>query len=487
MEDETLLYINEANYKTKRKFQCPYCDYKGLREDLVDHIEKRHPNEIPEEWTAARVVYKVVNGRSEGICMVCGGPTEWNEDRWKYEKLCSDKCKKELAAKYAKNTENVYGAGYKVYEDPEHQQKMLNARRISGKYKFRDGGEVSYTGNYELERLKFMDNAMNYKSWEIMSPGPVIEYMMDGKKHFWITDCYILSHNLVIDDKDGGDNPNNRNMEEYRRKQLAKEATIKKQGKYNYLRLTNKDFSQLLYALADIKSRMIDDVEMNKPYETYAYINENAAIMGAFPPDAAHTRHVTITPFMMNNAFGGDSTYIGMSKGSTGDMLYVSDDGKLKKKKARDVYESCPNQPFKTTINPEALLRIYEAYINQEEVDKSFLYEVATGKRLYDMDQFHFDPLLEAVDIEKEIKYINLIEEASLRREANLALNGVDFSIGVFTDTEMYKSNRLLEGYRHLQLKQDPKGYFVFNESTGKRTPSYPDIDLIPRMLLTLM
>ena len=103
------------------------------------------------------------------------------------------------------------------------------------------------------------------------------------------------------------------------------------------------------------------------------------------------------------------------------------------------------------------------------------------------MDQFHFDPLLEAVDIEKEIKYINLIEEASLRREANLALNGVDFSIGVFTDTEMYKSNRLLEGYRHLQLKQDPKGYFVFNESTGKRTPSYPDIDLIPRMLLTLM
>ena len=487
--EETLLYINEASYKTKRKFQCPYCDYRGLREDLVSHIEQKHPTQIPEDWTAARVVYKVVNGKSEGICMVCGSPTDWNEDRWKYDKLCTNpKCKQELAAKYTANTKNKHGEDYEIYNDPDHQKKMLEARRISGKYKFRDGGEVAYTGNYELERLKFMDTVMGYKSWEIMSPGPVIEYTTsDGKKHFWITDCYILTHNLVIDDKDGGNNPNNRNMDEYRAKQLAKEKAIRDQKKYNYLRLTNKDFGQLLYALADIKSRFIDDIDMNKPHETHSYINENAAIMGAFPPDAAYQSHVHVTPFMMNNAFSGKGdTYIGLSKGSKGDMIYVDDSGKLKKKKAKDVYESCPNKVFECEASIEALKTIAEAYVNQTTVNKFFLYETVTNKRLYDLDQLEFDPLLESVDINDQIDCISLIEDASLRREANIALNGTDFSIDVFTNTELFKANRLLEGHRDLHVKQDPKGYFVINESTGKRTPSYPDIDLIPRKFLKL-
>lgn len=484
MNNETLI-ITEANYKTKRNFQCPYCDYKGQREDLVDHIEKKHPNEIPEDWTAARVVYKVVNGKDHGECMVCGVETQWNEDRWKYDKLCGDpKCTKELADRYAARTKGKYGDDYNIYKDPEHQKKMLEGRRISGKYKFRDGGEVSFVGEYERARLEFMDKTMNYKSWEIMSPGPTIEYIFDGKKHFWITDCYILSHNLVIDDKDGEDNPNQRNMGEYRKKQLAKEKAIKDQKQYNYLRLTNKNFSQLLYALADIKVRMIDDMDNKKPHETYSYVNENAAIMGAFPPDAAQGSHVMITPFVMNNVFGGEDLCIGVSKGSKGNMIFVGSDGKLKKKKAKEIYENCAYKAFSAIASQSSLEKINEAYESQETVTKFFIYETITGKHLYDLDQLEFDPVLESIDSEKFINGLESIEEASLRREAYIVFNGTDFAIDIFTESELFKAKRLLNETPHLIIKQDPKGYFAINEETGKRTGSYSDIDSIPRKLL---
>ena len=45
---------------------------------------------------------------------------------------------------------------------------MLAGRKISGKYKFRDGTLKDYCGSYELTALEFMDKVLEIKSSDIL-------------------------------------------------------------------------------------------------------------------------------------------------------------------------------------------------------------------------------------------------------------------------------------------------------------------------------
>ena len=60
----------------------------------------------------------------------------------------------------------------------------------------------------------------------------------------------MIPYNLIIEVKDGGDNPNNRSIPEYRAKQISKEKMI-----------TNNDFGQLLSMLAELKKQVVDKHE----------------------------------------------------------------------------------------------------------------------------------------------------------------------------------------------------------------------------------
>ena len=247
-----------------KKHKCRYCDYRGTKEDLIQHMDDKHPELIPEGYTAGRCVFNWINHKDRGVCVVCKRETEWNEDRLKYNRLCGRKqCKEALRAKYSKNMINVHGTD-NLLTRADQQELMLQHRRISGKYKFSDGGYHIYCGSYEQKTLEFLDKVLKYKSSEILSPGPIFEYDFKGKKLKWITDIFIIPYNLVIEVKDGGDNKNNREMPEYRAKQIAKEDMIKKLNKYNYLRLTNNNFEQLMHILAELKSRLIDDSKRDK-------------------------------------------------------------------------------------------------------------------------------------------------------------------------------------------------------------------------------
>jgi len=52
-------------------------------------------------------------------------------------------------------------------------------------------------------------------------------------------------------------------MVDYRAKQEAKEKMITNLGTYNYLRLTDNDFSQLLSILAELKMNAVEDKTEN--------------------------------------------------------------------------------------------------------------------------------------------------------------------------------------------------------------------------------
>lgn len=244
---------------TPKKYKCPYCDYRGTREDLVSHVDKVHEDMIPENYTAARVVYNHINNRTSGSCIVCHRETEWDENRWKYKRLCGrPECKKALSDQADKNMTKKYGTKT-LLNDPKHQEKMMFNRSISGTYKFTDGGIKNYVGSYEKKALEFMDKVLEIDSTDLIIPGPTIQYTHKNELHSYIPDMYYIPYNLIIEIKDGGNNPNTRNMEEYRKKQIEKEKEIIKLNKYNYIRLTNNEFDQLLSIFTELKYQMLND------------------------------------------------------------------------------------------------------------------------------------------------------------------------------------------------------------------------------------
>lgn len=244
-----------------RKYKCPYCNKKYERPKLITHINRVHEDMIPEGYTAARIVFDVANPNTKHLCRICGRDVEWNEKAGRYNVLCGNpKCKEAMREEYKKNMIRVKGT-YNILNDPEQQKAMLAGRKISGKYKFQDGGIIEYTGTYEKNFLEFLDTVMNIPSSDIMAPGPTMEYEYNGKKHIYIPDFYYIPYNLIIEVKDGGDNPNTRtssSMTASREKTIAKERVVSDRGEYNYLRLTNNQFDQFIDILMDIKENIIN-------------------------------------------------------------------------------------------------------------------------------------------------------------------------------------------------------------------------------------
>lgn len=243
-----------------KNYCCPFCRQSMHRDKLVKHIESKHDDMIPEHYTAYRVVYDLVNNKKgHGTCTCCGADTEWSEKRQKYARLCGKpECIKKIRETYKKRMLKIYGR-VTLLDDPQHQEKMLAHRKIAGKYKWSDGKEFTYMGSYEKNLMEFLDTVLEFKSDEIIAPGPILEYQYKGKTLHWITDFLILPYNLIIEVKDGSSNPNKRVMTDYRAKQIAKEKMITNMGTYSYLRLTNNEFGQLMTALAELKMKVVED------------------------------------------------------------------------------------------------------------------------------------------------------------------------------------------------------------------------------------
>lgn len=245
-----------------KKLPCPYCAEKYDKDKMVKHLEKEHDDEIPLSFTSYRVVYDLFNNKPDhcGTCVICHGKTAWDEKKQKYKRLCdNDECFKEFRRRFQANMIKVYNKP-SLMQDMEHQEKMLANRSISGKYTWSDGKIFTYTGKYEKNLMEFLDKTLEYKSNEILAPGPILSFTFDGKEKHWITDFLIIPYNLIIEVKDGGNNPNQKFMPITRAKTLAKEKMITSAGTFNYLRLTDNNFGQLLSILAELKQQVNENI-----------------------------------------------------------------------------------------------------------------------------------------------------------------------------------------------------------------------------------
>ena len=383
------------------RYKCPFCNNKFTREDLVNHIEDDHPYDIPADFTPFRYVFNYVNKKPltyHGKCTECGGPTEWDENKGRYNRQCNNKaCHDSYIKKFEANMMKTRGVT-RISATASGQVKMLSNRKISGEYKFTNTGEVkTYTGSYELKALEFMDKVMHIDPNDLMCPGPILEYSLDNTTHIYITDFYYQPYNLIIEVKDGGDNPNKRNMPDYRAKQIAKEKYIIKHTNYNYLRLTNNNLNQLLAVFANLKMQMVENtgervIHVNEATETPIREMMNALMSGKVV--GLRDSEAYITNNLQNNVFSGG---IAVMDGRLDSIFGINKEGvlvRLGEEESKSIIDNTKTF-YKLGDRKEVskkLKPVVGTKITEEE-----LYETLTGIKLYDKDQIEYN--LESVNI----------------------------------------------------------------------------------------
>lgn len=458
-----------------RKIKCPYCDERYDRVKLVNHIDKKHSEMIPENYTSARIVFNIINKKEHGNCVMCGKETNWNEDKWKYDRICSDKCKEEYIKMRNERMMRVRGTT-NMLTDMEHQKKMLSHRKISGVYKFTDGGELGYVGQYEKKFLEFMDKTMKFGSKDIISPGHIINYKFNGEDLSFITDFYLIPFNLLFDIKAGGTNPNTHpGLQENKDKQKAKEEQIKKDGIYNYIRLTDNNFSQLIKILMDIKFSLLDDCNKEK----IIHINEDYNIDNLDMSD-----NKTNLKLIVYSESGYIIDGIALYDELDPNKIYI-EEGNIVSKKDFNFLKNKYYTIYKVNnINKNIISNIKENFNNSF----SKLYKLCTGSELSSFDQIEYDVRLETTYISD--KYDNSTYKSRLENLIKYVLfyeyNGfIPFPL-MKTD-EIVIKNKLLKNFEDLDILEDVDGYFIINNKTNHRSMSFKDMNKINLELLENM
>ena len=484
---------------TERRIACPLCRRKDFKDKLIRHIEKDH-EDIIGELSAEQFLYDKTHPGS-GKCIVCGNKTEWNEKTGKYHRLCSNpRCKEEMRAKFKKNMIRVHGK-VSLLDDAAHQAKMLANRSISGTYVYNDGTKFTYTGSYEHKAIEFMDKVLHCNSKDIIMPGPVIDYTDQyGNSRQWITDIYYVPYNLIIEVKDGGDNPNNRQMDDYRAKQVSKEAELIKLGEYNYLRLVDNKFVQLMEVLALLK-----DQEINDPTTTNKVIriNESAVYDNRFfaiddveeseendniPQEYDIIRRLSDLKEYAAREHMGVGAVGGIVGTIDGNMLVqytphrhsfsgekdgfgVVDDKKstkLRVKSDNEETEIVDKEPFLQD-------KFYKSYRHKRDrvtwENAINLYEEITGKVMLSKDQLEYDDDFIEADLDRENKLILMNMIYSIESDIyNTAMPLCDI---LEVNTAKSKLKEFPEG---TMIMEDHNGYFAIDLKSGIRSKSYNTI-----------
>ena len=484
---------------TERRIACPLCRRKDFKDKLIRHIEKDH-EDIIGDISAEQFLYDKTHPGS-GKCIVCGNKTDWNEKTGKYHRVCSNpRCKEELRAKFKKNMIRVHGK-VSLLDDAAHQAKMLAHRSISGTYVYSDGTKFTYTGSYEHKAIEFMDKVLNCNSKDIIMPGPVIDYTDQyGNSRQWITDIYYVPYNLIIEVKDGGDNPNNRQMDEYRAKQVSKEAELIKLGEYNYLRLVDNKFVQLMEVLALLK-----DQEINEPNTTNKVIRINESTVyddrfftlddtDKFKDDIdipieydiirrlSNLKEYAAREHMGVGAVGG---IVGTIDGNMlvqytphrhsfsgeKDGFGIVDDKKstkLRVKSDNDETEIVDKEPFLQD-------KFYKSYRHKRDKvtweNAINLYEEITGKVMLSKDQLEYDDDFTESDLDRDNKLTLMNAIYSIESE----LYDTSLPLCDILDVNTAKS-KLKEFPEGTMIMEDANGYFAVDLESKIRTKSYKTI-----------
>jgi hypothetical protein len=234
-------------------FKCPLCGSKYTSKAFLhNHMESVHKDQL-NGISPARYVFNKKYNKTEGKCIVCSKSTKWNEATERYERICDrptncsekyrEMFRKRMIARYGKDT---------LLDDPEVQKKMLDSRKISDEYTWRDGTKTKYTGTYERDFLEFLDVFLHFEPSDVKSPAPQVFSYVDkeGKKRFYIPDFFITSINTIVEIK-AYDNKH------YRARDIEKEKAkdrILEKSSFNYVKVHDKNYDEFYDFLKNLNN-----------------------------------------------------------------------------------------------------------------------------------------------------------------------------------------------------------------------------------------
>ena len=302
---------------------CPYCSkYFNKKQAALDHINKYHGNYLERDnMDAAQSLYFSTHGTLKGKCMCgCGQDTEWNYKTGKPFKVSDDpECRKRLRNQALRNHKKVYGTET-LLNDMEHQKEMQKHRPTAGEYVFNDGGKVGYLSSLELNFLQFCDRMMEFKSKMIQESPETFTYRdpKDGKEHQYIPDYYLPDYNLLVEIKDGGENPNTNPafIKETKYKVALKDEVMKKQNRYNYIKIVDKKYGPFMELLYQI---VRSDTDYKSPGRTIAFITESALMD---PDEAVNYSMIddSVTGYVMIAKTANTESVVGIGIAETSDL-----------------------------------------------------------------------------------------------------------------------------------------------------------------------
>lgn len=249
-------------------FKCKICgkEFTSLP-TLLNHIENKHKEMIPKDMTVHQYYYYLKTGKTNGSCVMCKKPTSWNSNTNKYNRFCDDpRCKEKYREMFKDRMIKKYGKVH-LLDDPDKQREMLAHRKISGEYKWNNSSiKTQYTGSYELDFLKLLDNFFDWDPEDILMPSPhTYTYMYEGEQKFYIPDVFIPSIGLEIEIKDGGLNPNNHHkiQDVDKVKEKAKDDVLISQKSFHYIKIYDKNYINFFNFLKKYKEEFekYDDVD----------------------------------------------------------------------------------------------------------------------------------------------------------------------------------------------------------------------------------
>lgn len=310
--------------------KCPFCGkYFSTKDPTITHIEKLHPDRLT-DMDAYQALYYSTHGTINGTCMCgCGKPTEWNYKTGKPYKVSPDpECRKRIAAQADARNIRVYGKP-KLLDDMNHQKDMLKHRKIAGVYTFSDGGKVSYVAKLEQNFLWFNDTIMEFTSNMILEDdkhGIEIPYYDEQDKTWrtYIPDFYLPDYNAIIEIKSSNSNP--AYVKETKYKEKYKEAAVKKQRKYNYIKIVDAKYGPYVEFLADIVRAGKD--KMSSKHQDVFVITESACGINDDIPmyeTVFPGLHVIVT----RDPFFHQVKSLAISESSTCGKVYLANSSKL--------------------------------------------------------------------------------------------------------------------------------------------------------------
>lgn len=248
------LFNNINRVSGRKRFKCMICGERfGEYDQLYNHTVKYHKDDLDPDISIHKYLYDLRNPGPH-LCFICKvRPRIWDEKRRKYRLLCGNpECKKKYRENFQRNMKKKFGTD-NLLNDPERQLIMLQNRKISHIYKFKDGTEMNCVGNYEYDFLRHCEIDLNL-SPEDIEPAPSFTYLkyyspQDKKTHTYIPDFYMPKYNLVIEIKDSSKFP-----VDSKYKAALKCKAVVKNNKYNYIKIVDEnytDFEKLLDSFKD--------------------------------------------------------------------------------------------------------------------------------------------------------------------------------------------------------------------------------------------